>query len=520
MADIKWLIPPSPIPVPIGLETHDVGKEVYDRIKQENIQKQWVSVGQIIFISTVSAEPPINRVAGDEPALVLSIANSGLTGPDQTLLFDVLQGGSTFTGPEVFLTGFQVGYSTEENGFVPYWSVSGLGSLTMSELVNILTDSDAIYDRYTALFDSDTNATGSALDDRFDLGAGDDIINAGAGDDTVFRWKAGDLDYRGGAGRDILYFQTDFGDQAFPNAFAQKLVVDLAQGKGKNPYGGDLVLKSVEVIHDTPRSDRISGSKASETVVSDFGGADIFRLKGGNDLVTLFSGFNGTLYDGGNGIDRLEVTTSGASDYDPVRGFATQRLNLGDASKSTNDFAGLVVRNVEDVKVNMTRDFVHLDLIGTGAGETLTINNFLARANSLVKIDGKGGNDTANGGFGKDILLGGQGNDALNGNDGDDVIRGGAGIDVLTGGRGNDKLFGNNGADVFVFSDGFGRDRLTGYQDGIDKFDFSGHAGIDAFRDLKVRDTVAGVKILDGDGGRIDLVGIDKVDIDKTDFLF
>ncbi len=115
-------------------------------------------------------------------------------------------------------------------------------------------------------------------------------------------------------------------------------------------------------------------------------------------------------------------------------------------------------------------------------------------------IDGGSGNDNIQGGAGNDRIFGGTGNDVISGdvqfsgdlatgntvsNDyldggaGADRIFGGGGSDTLVGGRGQDILSGGTGADRFVYNSaldskvGYGVDRITDFQVGIDKIDLS-----------------------------------------------
>lgn len=96
-------------------------------------------------------------------------------------------------------------------------------------------------------------------------------------------------------------------------------------------------------------------------------------------------------------------------------------------------------------------------------------------------LHGKGGNDRLSGGKGNDLLSGDGGNDTLSGGAGRDSLFGGAGNDrlsggkgrdVLEGGKGNDWLTGGAGADTFIFERGFGRDRITDFQDDRDTLEF------------------------------------------------
>ncbi len=135
-------------------------------------------------------------------------------------------------------------------------------------------------------------------------------------------------------------------------------------------------------------------------------------------------------------------------------------------------------------------------------------------------LKGNGGDDVLSGDGGADRLIGGSGRDNLSGGGGSDTLKGGGGADILDGGRGKDLLIGGGGPDTFVFSNGFGTDTIRRYQDGRDKFDFTGHQGVDGFDDLTIRSDNGDTIILDGVGGRIILDGIRSDAIDANDFLF
>jgi Ca2+-binding RTX toxin-like protein len=67
---------------------------------------------------------------------------------------------------------------------------------------------------------------------------------------------------------------------------------------------------------------------------------------------------------------------------------------------------------------------------------------------------GGAGNDTLQGGDGRDIISGGAGNDVTNANGGNDVLFGGAGDDTQYGGAGNDRIYANQGADTSYGGEG------------------------------------------------------------------
>ncbi|MEL7098214.1 MAG: calcium-binding protein [Pseudomonadota bacterium] len=118
-------------------------------------------------------------------------------------------------------------------------------------------------------------------------------------------------------------------------------------------------------------------------------------------------------------------------------------------------------------------------------------------------VIGRGGNDTLAGGAGEDTVLGGAGADnlrgdsnadVLNGQDGNDTLIGGSGDDRLLGGQGNDDITAGTGADIirggggedrFIFSDttetgtGATRDRIIGFEDGVDLIDLTGFGAIE-----------------------------------------
>lgn len=85
---------------------------------------------------------------------------------------------------------------------------------------------------------------------------------------------------------------------------------------------------------------------------------------------------------------------------------------------------------------------------GGGGADVITGN---AAANMLRGNDGR---DSLSGLGGNDRLFGGARFDTLSGGTGNDTLDGGTGNDVLTGGR---------GADSFVFSAGYGRDRVKDF---------------------------------------------------------
>lgn len=103
------------------------------------------------------------------------------------------------------------------------------------------------------------------------------------------------------------------------------------------------------------------------------------------------------------------------------------------------------------------------------------------------RLFGGARSDILNGEVGDDILNGGAGWDTLNGGAGADDLAGSAGYGILSGGTGRDTLRGDAGHDVFVFSTGFGVDRIVDFNaiESREKFDLRGLGAVTGFGDLR-----------------------------------
>lgn len=155
------------------------------------------------------------------------------------------------------------------------------------------------------------------------------------------------------------------------------------------------------------------------------------------------------------------------------------------------------------------------DTLRGGAGEDL-----LRGGGGRDKLIGGAGDDDLRGNGGRDMLKGGRGADDLSGGAGRDVLKGGGGDDRIEGGKGADRLLGQGGEYTVVFTRGFGSDVVTDFNANADMLDFSGHANVSALGDLALSQAGDDVIILDGVGGRINLLGVDVDDLQSDDFLF
>ena len=200
---------------------------------------------------------------------------------------------------------------------------------------------------------------------------------------------------------------------------------------------------------------------------------------------------------------------------EPIMGDGEANLFETDgASDTISGFAGddtIRSRGGDDMVKGGADD----DVINGGAGEDTLIGG--GGADSIVGADQ---GDRILGGGGGDTLSGGRGADLLNGGGGNDRLLGGAGADTIIGGAGNDTLTGGGGADRFVFNPRSGKDVVRDFNDGVDKLDFSGHSGVDRFRDLDIVDVANGALIRDGLGNSVRLLGVDADDLNPGDFIF
>lgn len=184
-----------------------------------------------------------------------------------------------------------------------------------------------------------------------------------------------------------------------------------------------------------------------------------------------------------------------------------------------------------------------LNLLGVVADEfTTTLTNI-----SDIKVDTSGGKilvfaasstehgftefeltlstgSTFTGTNGLDTIIGSSGDDTIFGMGRNDIIDGGAGNDRLVDGRGRDVLTGGSGADVFEFIADGKRDKITDFEHGIDRLDFTDYAFLYSYHDLDIRTRPDGAVITIGTE-KLWITSIDGQPIDpgswtESDFIF
>lgn len=141
--------------------------------------------------------------------------------------------------------------------------------------------------------------------------------------------------------------------------------------------------------------------------------------------------------------------------------------------------AGKGCKAVKGDKTKVTCARTERVSVSLGSGNDVFVNISGVTAHAY----GGTGNDTLNGGTGRDFLYGGAGQDTVNGGEYIDWVYGEAGNDRVYGGEGEDTLFGGSGNDRLY--GGAGRDRI---HDGSGNDRSYGEAGNDVLYDDKGKD--------------------------------
>ena len=312
--------------------------------------------------------------------------------------------------------------------------------------------------------EGDDQLYGDAGNDTLRGGAGDDELTGGAGVDTI-SGEAGN-DYlvmdaqdtlRGGAGDDIYAVF----DKALIAGREGSIVEAAGEGsdwlliRGSYDLASLSNVENLRIFAEEGASNAVyegKGTSADNTLESTDGNFSV-RLfgYGGNDL--LMSGSDGSVLDGGAGIDVLQGYTATAGANANTTYYTT--AVAGDAGVMTTEDT---IREFEFSSLYLTTgqsggvDTLYLDGVGIStAGLTLDTGLYAARVENMefnnfsvsFTVLGNYENNildasksattetiTLRGGFGDDTLIGSLGDDVLDGESGNDIMRGGEGDDT------------------------------------------------------------------------------------------
>ena len=533
-----------------------------------------------ILNDDASAPPPppppppapvtVNVITGNSNANFLSGTSgvdkiSGLGGND--LLYgrdgnDILIGGS--------------GGDTLDGGAGSDWaSYEGSSAVNVSLANGMAFGGDAFGDKFVSIENlkgssyADT-LTGSAAANILDGGAGNDTLNGGGGTDTAVyggAFSSYSISYNSATGAftitgdgtdtvtDVELFQfSDVtktaaelagGGPALPAVSVAAVTTSAAEGNaGTTIYTFQVTLSAAAASAQTVNY-TVAGTGAAPASSPDFTGA----LSG---IVSFAAGETSKT---------IQVLVAGDTVFEQNETFA---VTLSGAS------SGLVVGTSQATATILNDDASAPPPPPPPPPAPVTVNvitgnsnaNFLSGTSGVDKISGLGGNDLLYGRDGNDILIGGSGGDTLDGGAGSDwasyegssavnvslangmafgadafgdkfvsienlkgssyadTLTGSAAANILDGGAGNDTLNGGAGGDTFDFSDlSFGNDRITDYEDNLDKLSFSMNVA-DSFDDFVIAGNgTTSVTVTHGYDSVV-LNGVAAITLAADDFIF
>jgi serralysin len=311
--------------------------------------------------------------------------------------------------------------------------------------------------------DRDTVRGGEA-GDLIDGKAGNDLLQGEGGDDTITGGDGRDT-LKGGDGNDILYIDSSDGLVEGGTGFDTANAVAATVPSGFTFTAS--AASSLELIQGNDGNDSINAAALTTTVtIIAFAGNDTLRGGSGDDALSGLEGNDSLL--GGLGFDQMH----GGVGNDTI---------VGGGGPANPPFADWLFGDEGD------------DLLfGSGSGQVI-------------------------GGSGSDTIEAGAG-DYVDGGADNDLIHGGAGAERIIGGGGDDTMTGGAGADLFDFADGWGHDRITDFQVGVDRFRMSDVSGLNTFQQI-VRADVAGGASVGFAGNSILVIGLTAAQLVEADFL-
>lgn len=206
-------------------------------------------------------------------------------------------------------------------------------------------------------------------------------------------------------------------------------------GHDNSDLGGtDLIgTNSADVIYGYGGDDYINGRMGHDTI---YGGSGRNTIFGGEGDDHIFSdGLTGS-YDGGNGVDTLNLSSIAKGGFFDL---AAGKGNFGATNLISS--TAFTMANFEHLTAGGGADYIY----GTEGA------NLIIAGGGADQVWARGGADVVYGGAGADTLRGEDGNDHLDGGDGGDTLIGGAGADTLVGGRGSDLIEGGIGFDTVSY---------------------------------------------------------------------
>ena len=160
------------------------------------------------------------------------------------------------------------------------------------------------------------------------------------------------------------------------------------------------------------------------------------------------------------------------------------------------------------------------ELTGEGTDTVLSSIDFVLRDQSQfienLTLSGTANINSTGNGL-SNIIIGNAGNNTLNGAWGDDTLNGGDGNDIFNDEAGNDIFTGGAGIDTFFFLVAGESDRITDFENGIDKMTIG--LGVTNFANITVTDAGADAVLTFGSNS-VTLENFDHTLVSSDDFTF
>ncbi len=326
-----------------------------------------------------------------------------------------------------------------------------------AEYTTMLAGFESLDLEVLAISDVPTNSILGTINDDAIYGTVDeDHIMALAGDDTVYA-KTGDDTIIGGAGNDTLYGEggsdTYIHNKGDGSDYIQSLNGDLSKVWMNGVSAEDLYL-DVDgynlIVTDTTNGESLQLTNQYYQTLYGYkygslNGVDItssLHVQGTSATageIIYGSIHHGDTLEGGLGDDTL-YSNGGTDFFVHNAGDGNDQFNADFNSLSTITMTGV---NNEDIRLEV--DNVHVKIINTTNGETITLMNQLYLVHYGYRFDNVNGINL------KDGLI-------LDGTDAGESINGTAFADTLEGGLGDDTINGKGEADLFIHNAGDGND--------------------------------------------------------------
>jgi len=218
------------------------------------------------------------------------------------------------------------------------------------------------------------------------------------------------------------------------------------------------------------------------------------------------------------GADAYAIQTADSKEIVVNHGTIIGKIHLGSGEDTFDNRGGEVTDGIEGGAGD--------DMLIVDSADTLLIENGGSEGYDTVKSTVS---YTLSENVEQLILMGkknlnGTGNDDqsdLVGNKGKNVLSALDGNDILDGKRGADKLDGGDGADIFVFKNGYGKDTIMDFEDGVDRIDVSEWQGFDDFADIQSQMSSSNGDVLIKVGKDVlRIADTSEAEIDQSDFIF